>query len=73
MKVDPDWLEKLKTSLEKEKETTKKTLSICEDALEKSLEPSLVWLQGKEEADKRLKEIDESLKRLNNLLKKHSS
>ena len=55
--------------LEKERALCKETLSICEEAIEQSLEPRSVWLQEKEKFEKRINEIDGSLE----VLKKYSN
>lgn len=70
MTIDPDWLKKLIASKGKEREATKDTLKICEEALERSLEPHLIWLEGKNRAEKELRELDRSLERLKKLSKK---
>lgn len=56
--------------LKREKAECEEVVDVSEDALQKSLQPELVWSQDKEKAEKRIKEIDRSLKIFENLLKK---
>ena len=70
MRTDPNWLEKWIASVEKEREACQNTYNICKEADEKKLEPHLIWLQGKERAEKELKGHEKTLKMLKKLLSK---
>jgi len=56
--------------LKREKAECEEVVDVSEEALQKSLQPQSVWLQEKEKAEKRIKEIDRSLKIYKNLLNK---
>jgi len=59
-------IEHLKT----EKAQCEEVVEISEGAIQESLQPQSVWLQEKEKAEKRIREIDKGLKIFENLLKK---
>lgn len=45
----------------KEKAQCEHELEICNEAIQQSLEPQVVWIQEKERYERRIKEIDEVL------------
>jgi hypothetical protein len=54
--------------LKKEKAQCEETLTICKKAIKESLSHRSVWLQEKERMEKRIKEINRSLERLEKYL-----